>query len=374
MGTGKITFGVELECVKLSGNASQLIQQHGFQRHFDGSIRGPRGETLPATIEAGGGSEVVTPIYTVDVSMDAEGKHVKLDYGSAKSAIKALCDCAVEINTSCGIHVHLGLPGKDGKSAWKPEAVRTMLGICMLREEHLFKLVPPSRHNNRHCARIKERFDENDLQSFYPMGTPVPRKSDNPKRYCWLNLIETRRKGNDPRPNRQSSPATGTIEIRLLGNTRRFEYVWAWVQLWVKVATYVGHLSSSLALMHCVVTDALATEMEAVRQAKCSGLASERITEDLEHASEPAHPEPNGPRRWDHVAEANLIPRRFDHVAEASLEVESPERRVQRMRRSALTTAPVNSESIPDEVEPDAAVSATLPGITVRRGNRTEQV
>jgi hypothetical protein len=349
MVSGKITFGVEIECVKLAGGAAQLIQQFGFQRHFDGSIRGPNGETLPATIEAGGGSEVVTPVYSVNVSMDAEGKHVQLDYGNAKNAIKALCDCAAEINTSCGIHVHLGLPGKDGKSIWKPEAVRTMLAICTLREEHFFKLVPPSRHNNRHCARIKERFNESDLQSFYPIGTPVPRKSDNPKRYCWLNLIETRRKGTDPRPGRQASEATGTIEIRLLGNTRRFEYVWAWVQLWVKVATYVGHLNSSLSLMHCAVTDSIATEMDAVRAAKNSAVASERIIESQEHASEPAH------------AETSVRP------------MPRPSLRTPRVPVTPIMpVSPVPIEPILDEIEPDSAVSAE--GITVRRGNRTERV
>lgn len=347
---GKITFGVELECVKLTSQASQLIQQHGFQRHFDGSIRGPRGEALPSTIEAGGGSEVVTPVYAVDLQMDAEGKHLQLDYGTSKAAIKAMCDCASEINTSCGIHVHLGNPGRDGKSIWKPEAVRTMLAICTLKEEQFFKLVPPSRHNNRHCARIKERFNENDLQSFYPIGTPMPRKSDNPKRYCWLNLIETRRKGTDSRPNRQASEATGTIEIRLLGNTRRFDYIWSWVQLWVKIAAYVSHLSPSMALMHCAITDSLATEMEAVTTARNSAGASDRIVESNEEASEPIRPSRPMPR--------------------APQPLRTP--RVPNIQAPAFTSDDTPAPSpVIDEVEPESAVSTD---ITVRRGNRTERV
>jgi len=345
MVNGKITFGVELEAVKLAGSASQLMQTHGFQRHYDASIRGPRGEALPQSIEQGGGSEIVTPVYTVDLTMDSEGKHLQLDYGPAKEAIRAMCECAAEINTSCGIHVHLGNPHPSGKSIWKPEAVRTMLAICTLKEEHFFNLVPLSRHNNRHCARIKERFNENDLQSFYPQGTPVPRKSDNPKRYCWLNLIETRRKGTDSRPGRQASEATGTIENRLLGNTRRFEYIWSWVQLWVKIAAYVSHLSPSMALMHCAVTDSLVTDMQAVRDAKNAAAGQDRTIESVPDASEPIV-SPTTPRRATGITPAGI-------------------------RTPRVPTPAAVPEPIRDEIEPDAAVSSD---ITVRRGNRTERV
>jgi len=79
----------------------------------------------------------------------------------------------------------------------------------------------------------------------------VARKFDNIKRYCWMNLIETKRVGTDERPGRGSSHALGTIEVRSLGNTAKFEYVWAWTNLLLKLAAYVAYLPSSLAILRC---------------------------------------------------------------------------------------------------------------------------
>jgi hypothetical protein len=264
----KITFGLELECVKLTNNASGLMQHRGFSRHYDASIRGPNGEHLPPTIEAGGGSELVTPVYNVEIDSDDEGKKMQLNYGDAMERVRDLCACAAEVNTSCGLHIHLGRPGANNRSTWKPEHVRSWLAIGLILEERLFRMVPPSRRNNQTCLPIKQRFMDTDLQSFYPTGNVAPRKCDNPKRYCWLNLIETRRQGTDPTPGRMASTATGTIEIRMLGCTRRFEYIWAWTQLWSKIGAYIAYMSPTFALMHCGLTDSIATELEAVLRAK----------------------------------------------------------------------------------------------------------
>jgi hypothetical protein len=351
--SAEITFGIELECVRLTQQAASLIQTHGFGRHYDGSIRGTNGEQLPTTIEMGGGSEIVTPPYKVSVRMDNEGKHMRLDYGNAQNAIKAMCDCAAEINTSCGLHVHLGRPGKLGKSEWKPESVRTMLAICTLLEEKLFKLVPPSRHNNRHCQPIKGLFTANDLQSFYPTGAVVPRKNENPKRYCWLNLIETRRKGNDPRPHRMGSEATGTVEIRLLGNTRRFEYVWAWTQLWVKMAAYVCHLHPTFAFSHCVITDSIAAEMDAVLQAKNAVTNPDKTAEQREHPPE----------------EIN--------VTRSTIRRPGDRRQARPTTPMEMPRVPAHNETLDDgtEVVPEtaAAAPANRP-VTIRRGTNVERV
>lgn len=265
---GKITLGIELEAVRLTPEAVQIIQNRGFARHYDASIRDRFGNQLPRSIGEGGGSEVVTGIMEIQVTMDNEGKRVRLDYGNVREVINDLCACAAEVNTSCGVHLHLGNPDGSGRSVWKPDQIRTWLAVCVLREDKIFQLVPPSRRNNAHCLPIKARFNDSDLQSYHPLGSVQPRKDENPKRYCWLNLIETGRKGTDPRPGRMASEATGTVEIRLLGSTRRADYIWAWVQLWAKIAAVIAHLRSTFAFSACCITESLETEFQAVNAAR----------------------------------------------------------------------------------------------------------
>jgi len=284
-----LTFGVEIEALRLTDEALTIMQRRGFRRHYDGSIRGRNGERLPHTIEEGGGSEVITPILTVRVSADDEGKHIVLDYGDTAEIIKDMCDCIAEVNTSCGVHVHIGRPTErdPNKSVWKPEHVRSWLAVCTMREDKFYTLCPPSRRNNPHSMPIKSRFSDSDLTSFYPVGEVLPRKDENPKRYCWLNLIETKRRGNDPLPHRMGSEATGTVEIRMLGNTRRFSYIWSWIQLWMKVAAYIAYFNPTFSFMHTVVTDSISTELENVNREKNNGDAAEASTIIYNNAPRP---------------------------------------------------------------------------------------
>ena len=183
--------------------------------------------------------------------------------------IEDLCACAETVSPTCGLHVHLGRPAKikEGenppfgvKSEWSPQHTRTWLSICAMLEEKLFKLVPESRKNSRHCRQITKIFDDNAMSAFYPIGSTVARKYENPQRYCWLNLIETRRRGTSS--GGASGPATGTVEVRMLGNTRRFTYIWHWVQLWVKIAALIAYVPPELAISHCVLSSTLKTDME----------------------------------------------------------------------------------------------------------------
>lgn len=257
----KLTIGLELEGLRSSPRAAELIAQHNFTRHQDASVRDSNDRR---------GFELVTGILEVSIVSDDEGKNLSIDFGNTYTVLEALCESISEVNTTCGFHVHFGRPDKSraNKSKWKPEQVRTWLTIGALLEEKLYDLVPASRKNNPHCYPIAQRYSSSDLQSFYPTGAVAPRKDDNPKRYCWLNIIETRRVGNNPRPGYMASEATGTVEIRLLGNTRRADYAWAWVQMWTRIAAYIAYLPTTFAMMHCVVTGSISSDWERVKSKK----------------------------------------------------------------------------------------------------------
>lgn len=260
-----ITLGAELELVKLSPESTRLMAEHRFVQHYDRTIRGRNGEELPRTIEAGGGCELVTGVLTVPVRMTDNGDGYTADFGATHVVLRDLCACAEEVNGSCGLHLHLGRPAESG-SVWKPSHVRTMLVIARFLEETLYDLCPSSRRDNQYCKPIAQDYSARDFASFYPVGVVRPRKYDNPKRYCWLNLIETRRQGTER--SGAAGPALGTIEIRMLGNVRRHRYVQAWAELWVKLAAYVAYLEPSLAISHCCYGGSLEAELSKVRDVK----------------------------------------------------------------------------------------------------------
>lgn len=252
----KLTIGIELEGVVQTPEAPTIATARGFQRHFDSSVVNDDGQESPA----GRGFEYVTQILPVDVSMSNVGENlVFTNPGDLhRSTIDALCQCIGHVNSSCGVHVHLGRPASQSDvnvSKWEPERVRTFLAIGLLLESRIFDAVPNSRSDSRACARIGARYSRNDLVQFYPTGAVRARKYDNEKRYCWLNLIETRRVGTDSTPGRGSSQALGTIEVRALGSTKNVDYIMAWVELWLNIAAYVAYLPSSLAIMQCVHAD-----------------------------------------------------------------------------------------------------------------------
>jgi hypothetical protein len=261
-----ISFGLELECVKLSRNALDTISKHKFERHLDHSIKGDNGETLPRTWP-GAGHEIVTPPQVVPVSMNGDGSRLAMEDKGVIETVSALASCSSHVNSSCGIHVHLGHPKhvvKDGVtktiSYWSPDEVRTMLIIGQILEPRLWKLVHKSRHNNDTCESISKRYSKNDMGQFYPVGKVDPVKYSNQKRYCWLNLIETARKGNRSDSGFGGSPSTGTIEIRMLGETDNSAYIYYWLQLWLKIASLVAYAPNTLAISNCCFSDVLESD------------------------------------------------------------------------------------------------------------------
>lgn len=259
-----LTFGVELEAARLAPDAPSIIAARGFDRHYDATIRGSNGEELPRGPL--GGAELTTKPLPVRVNMDQTGDRYTADFGETEAIVRDLCRCVAQVNVSCGLHVHFGRPvsaAEMSKSRWEPKHIRAWLAIGGFLEEKMFGLCPPSRRGNRYCKKISEEYPNESFVKFYPVGEVRPRKYDNPKRYCWLNLIETRREGLAGMTG-ASGPALGTVEIRMLGNVRRHSYIWAWIRLWTRVAAYVAYVDPLTALMHCTLSNSIAYELNEV--------------------------------------------------------------------------------------------------------------
>lgn len=259
MPTHRITFGVEVEAVKLTGEAKSLIDKHGFGQHYDRTIRGQNGEELPSSVEAGGGCELVTRPLEARVSFtDSCGNGYSSNFGDSLGVVQDLCKCVLEVNKSCGVHLHLGKPSGSGVSSrWSRNDVRLMLVVGRWYEEKLFNLCPETRKLNQYCKTIGDSFQTEDFVSSSPLGEVNPRKYSNSKRYCWLNAIETERSGG-----------IGTIEIRMLGNVRRFSYIKSWVELWTKISAFVAYADPVSVVAHAQILGTFDRQFEAVMEAK----------------------------------------------------------------------------------------------------------
>jgi len=261
-----LTYGLEIECAEVSPESTRLEQEYSFSRHFDRTIRGPNGEELPRETAA----ELITLPLAVDVSISENRSPssdtninafvpLSINFGGTKEVVEALCRCLGKVNKSCGVHVHIGKPnGRGGdNSYWSESDVRTWITVCCLLEERLFTLVPSSRADNQYCRKLLDGYNVAEFKNTCPLGHVSARKYDNRKRYCWLNLIETKRENG-----------LGTVEIRMLGNTKRFDYIWAWTQLWIKIGAIIAYWPSSQAIMSITMSDLLDPDMLNVKRIK----------------------------------------------------------------------------------------------------------
>ena len=280
----KITVGFELEVYRLAPTARHIIDQAGFGTRIDSSIKGPNGQALPRTGSMAG-TEVVTPIYEVEVEVSPADGSYKADLSAAQVGLQYLCNTAAQVNSTCGFHIHLGRPsgepttwnprrlhGISGgqKSEWKPSQIRTWAAIGLLLENKVFELVPETRKSIRHCRRLAQAYAAEDLLSYYVVNHLKPCKQDNNQRYCWLNLIETRRPASptEERIGYARSEAFGTVEIRALGETSSYSYTLAWLNLWTKVAAAIAYLPPESAVIRCASSSWLQPEIDALHAEK----------------------------------------------------------------------------------------------------------
>lgn len=128
---------------------------------------------------------------------------------SLRALRELLASQALEVNESCGFHVHIGLGVKSRKlQAWAAHFVT----LARLVEKEAFAAVPKSRHGNDYCRSWKEHTGS-VISPIYHAS-----KHSNETRYCWINPVEIFRPGG-----------IRTIEVRLMGDSQSYPYLLAWI-------------------------------------------------------------------------------------------------------------------------------------------------
>lgn len=152
-----------------------------------------------------------------DGSVDGDGMEYKVSrnlVSNISENLRALRDITTDrnvlVNQTCGFHVHMGLGRRTRQAgAWAAWFVQ----LARMVESEAFAAVPPSRRENRFCRSWKQ-----DKNSILERTYPREKYSNSDNRYYWVNVVEMFR-------------PTGirTVEIRLLGATRRYTYTLAWI-------------------------------------------------------------------------------------------------------------------------------------------------
>ena len=264
-----ITFGLELEFVEKSPVYAENC--HGFAEREDTSVKKQDGTM---------GYELVTPPLTCKVTNN-DGAKPRVTYDA--SVVKRLCDCARAVNDTCGLHVHVGRPTSPiSRSHWSADQCHAWLVTGMALESKLYAACPASRQSSKHAKPIRDIYPPAKFTSSlvaHPAHPAMPNKYENPLRYCWLNLVETVRPSQNEMPferqnHRGLAAALGTVEIRMMGNTRRFSYVDAWLRLCLTWGAVMAYTDPVRAISGITLGDWLSDEIEAVMAAKNSAVRS----------------------------------------------------------------------------------------------------
>lgn len=191
----KILSGFEYECTSARPTTPEwdLIANNYVRKH-DGSVHGDSIEFVSARASS--------PADTI--------RHFRA----------LLANCQTSVDSSCGTHFHFSVNRADSDERLCQRVYRKFTNnlyfIGSQFEEALFDLMPESRRNNEFCKKLSLEFSAftrgKTLRA--KMGTIHGNKYDNRKRYCWINFVELWRRDG-----------IGTVEFRLLGETKRIEYI-----------------------------------------------------------------------------------------------------------------------------------------------------
>lgn len=122
----------------------------------------------------------------------------------------------LNVDRSCGFHVHVGLGIKTRKlHLW----AANFITLARLIENDVFTVVPESRRDNNYCRRWREHSGSVITPQY--SGS----KHSNGTRYCWVNPVEIFRPGG-----------IRTIEVRLMGDSKNYLYLLAWTSFCRRMA------------------------------------------------------------------------------------------------------------------------------------------
>lgn len=184
-------------------------------------------------LEATGRSHRTIPDVMVghDGSVSGDGLEYRtrresvFDPERSLAALRALTmSPGLQVDRSCGFHVHVGLGIRTRKlHSWAANFVT----LARIIEPDVFAAVPESRRENHYCRSWKD-FRGSVIAPQYSAN-----KHNNGTRYCWINPVEIFRPGG-----------IRTIEIRLMGHSKNYLYLLAWTSFCRRMA------ASSWALVH----------------------------------------------------------------------------------------------------------------------------
>lgn len=223
----KYTFGVEIETDRIDTNFNAEDLKLNVAAVSDGSINGAEYVTGPMTGDAG--------------------------LNNLKSLCNTLNLKGAEINSKCGIHVHIG----GAQFNRRFQILSIMLGLQI--QDEMFAMQPESRQNNTYCKSIPEEYlmlkncfklDNNNrkqslkyLHKYVTNSSHEFSKDRNKKRshpnghYCssrykWLNLN-----------NCAFSSGPETIEFRLQSGTTEFDKIKYFTQICMAIVNFVENKS-----------------------------------------------------------------------------------------------------------------------------------
>lgn len=229
-------FGIEIEMTGITrAAAAQVIAGHfntsathvggiydafavrdGDSRQWkvvsDSSIRreSRRGESRNAAYAV----EFVSPICRYE------------DIGTIQEIIRKLRTAGAKVNSSCGIHIHIGASPHDVKT------LRNIVNIMAAKEDLLYKSLKVDVHREHYCAKADTRFlDElnakrpssmSDFEHIWYNGRSGRNYHYDESRYHGLNL--------------HSVFSKGTIEFRLFNSTLHAGEIKSYIQLCMAIS------------------------------------------------------------------------------------------------------------------------------------------
>ena len=143
---GAFTFGVEFECFVPRGYSRQMaadyVQQNAgvmcTHEPYNHTLRSHWKVVTDGSLGYRRGAEFVSPVLQGQAGLQ-----------QVESVARALRSMRARVSASCGFHVHVGARSEDANF------FRNLLRLYGRNEVWINSILPPSRHNNRYCQRVR---------------------------------------------------------------------------------------------------------------------------------------------------------------------------------------------------------------------------